>query len=750
MKKALLPLILFVSTLVFAGPGDTVLVTSLDNAQLTWWGSDDDWGIFPDTSYEYRKILMDVTLGCATGGCSDWDYTVKIEGFHETGIIDSALTALPSFTVDGQAVADTYYFSNTTTFITSWDAINGVVDSVAGSIRTVYIYGDTTNYLVPTDTLYVWDANFTNDVYDGSGNVINTVNVPYDSFLVTTYIYRNIPFEVINKYELGRFMTPYGGYMATNQHGFDNNFKHTYTYDVTDYAEMFHDSVKIRAFYGGWSSGFSVDVNFRLIEGTPIRRVLKMENIYQSGPGGWRSDNGADFENNFATPKTVSIESNTAAAMARIIPSGHGFVNSQNCAEFCNRDYYLKTNNVIRYTQSMWRDDCGLTPIYPQGGTWLYDRANWCPGNKTHSYDHDMTPYITAGTDLNIDLDVEIIDLTVPSGETPPNYIIEGQFFQYDVVLNTNDVEISDIISPSTTDAHSRKNPICGKPKIKIRNNGSANLTSLTITYGVVGATQNTFNWTGSLSFLESEEVELDVLSDWNGTGNIFEVSLNNPNGTTDDYPLDNSLQSTFEPVVKYVNDLVVDVSTNSRAFENEWYIYDAEGNEEYYNGLPYNYDYYSDTIPLEEGCYEFVLHDSGKNGLYWWANNDGYGEAKFMSAVFEDSVYHAFESDFGTEIRYQFIIEGEPDRISKNSLAKLTVSPNPSNGLIVINSSLLLDNHVFIKAYNMLGEIVYDESNFYKEAQKTIDLSMLKNGVYLFEVSSSEATSTQKITILH
>ena len=439
MKKTLLPLILFVSSLAIAGPGDTILVTSLDNAQMTWYGNDDDWGVFPDASLEYSKIYMDVTLGCATGGCSDWDYTVKIEGFHQTGEIDSTLVPFYSFTVDGNSV-DTFFYSNSATYITSWDAINSEVDSTAGAVREVLIYGDTNNHLVPTDTLYVWDANFSNEIYDGTGNVIGMDTVPYDSFLISTSILRYQQFDVIDNYELGRFMTPYGGYMATGQYGFDNNWTYVHTYDVTDYALMFHDSVKIRAFYGGWSSGFSATVNFRMVEGTPIRKVIKMENLYKSGGGGWNSSNGSFFETNYTPARTITIDPNAKGAMVRVVPSGHGFVKNQNCAEFCQRDYDVLINGEYEFFQTMWRNDCAANPINPQAGTWQYNRANWCPGLKTISYDHDITEFITAGSDIEIDLDIEIQDMVVPAGEVAPHYIIEGQLFQYEEYIDTTTI----------------------------------------------------------------------------------------------------------------------------------------------------------------------------------------------------------------------------------------------------------------------------------------------------------------------
>ncbi len=48
-------------------------------------------------------------------------------------------------------------------------------------------------------------------------------------------------------------------------------------------------------------------------------------------------------------------------------------------------------------------------------------------------------------------------------------------------------------------------------PVVIIKNNGSTNLTSLKITYGITGTTPSVYQWTGNLSFAETEEIQLDT-----------------------------------------------------------------------------------------------------------------------------------------------------------------------------------------------------------------------------------------------
>ena len=95
---------------------------------------------------------------------------------------------------------------------------------------------------------------------------------------------------------LANVITPYGTYMASGQEGFSANWVQRYTYDVTDFAPLLQDSVLLRAFYGGWPQTsapgcFNVTLNFEMIEGTPPRDVLNIQNLWSG------SKSYADLQN---------------------------------------------------------------------------------------------------------------------------------------------------------------------------------------------------------------------------------------------------------------------------------------------------------------------------------------------------------------------------------------------------------------------------------------------------------------------
>ena len=233
-------------------------------------------------------------------------------------------------------------------------------------------------------------------------------------------------------------------------------WEHRYVYDVTDYQSILRDSVEIEVHYQGWSSGFSATLDFEMIEGTPARNLIKMQNVYR--PRGFSFRNTADVELNHLPAVDIPLEGTTQFAALHVLPSGHGFDNSLNCAEFCKKDYFVKLDGQIRFTQSMWRDDCGLNPVFPQGGTWLYDRANWCPGSKAWTYEHDLSPWISAGQTAQIDLDLE--PYSVPSGDPQAaSYNWSTILLEFDSYAHQNDVELMEILSPSIHEEYSRMNP---------------------------------------------------------------------------------------------------------------------------------------------------------------------------------------------------------------------------------------------------------------------------------------------------
>ena len=305
--------------------------------------------------------------------------------------------------------------------------------------------------------------------YDSSGVVIDSVWVAADTTLYLSNTDTYNVYEIIEDFELGRAITPYGTYMnpangSYGTNGYDENWKHRFTYDVTDFQHLLKDSVEIDAFYSGWSSGFSVTLNFEFIEGTPPRMPLSLSNVYKNGAAGYGYTNSANFESQQMPEVKVATSEYASNFKLQFVPSGHG-----QAGEFTpNVSYTAKVNGSVVGGETIWKDDCGFNAIWPQGGTWIFDRANWCPGEAVPIYNHEITPYIIAGDSALVDINFSSFN---PNGDA--SYSCAVHFFQYKEPNFELDAEVIDIISPSLKDQYSRLNPICSNPVIKIRNSGT-------------------------------------------------------------------------------------------------------------------------------------------------------------------------------------------------------------------------------------------------------------------------------------
>lgn len=672
MKTYFTSILLFFAYTAIAAPGDTTSIRVHDNVSMVWYENYDQQTTFPNSGESWGRILLHYTMGCPSSGCSDWDYTTKIEILVPTGAMDSTVASI-------NVISEDPYMADTT-----------------------------------------WNI-----------------------------------FQVTQPVELARVITPYGGYMRLGTNGYNNNWKHTHTFDITDYAPLLQGDLTVRAFYGGWSSGFSVTLDFDFIEGTPPRDVLEIRNLWRTGGNGWNYSTSAHFESTHAVPLDVEFPENMAGAKLRFVPSGHGFDNNINCAEFCQRHYYIKLNGTQIGSNNMWDDKCGMNPIFPQGGTWLYDRANWCPGLRVHHFDHELTGLIAAGSTQELDLDIEPI---VWSGTQAPNYILETQLFIYGPHNHNIDAAIEEIIAPTNKSDFRRYNPICNHARIIIKNYGSDTLTSATIRYAVNDNNWREFLWQGNLAFDESEEVELPLTEAWEWVlqagNNQFSVLIENPNGQADENPINDAMSSSFLPTVMLPENLEVHLRTNNKPAETSWTLYDAYGNmlDQSASNLTAN-TLYRDTLNLEPGCYLLRLTDTGKNGLAFWANNDGSGYARIRN-LDNGQFIHQFRADFGTQLDLYFTVGYTLNTAitAANITPDIALFPNPTDGQFDLELVNFIGEHVEISITNIYGQTVKNETIHIADNEQEIrnyDLSGLQSGTYFVLVQSKSGRIVRKIVLM-
>lgn len=647
-------------------------------------------------------------------------------------------------------------------------------EEVVFNLNTVDIAEAKMNFTLGCASSHCSDWDYTVHVYAGlkDGTLDSTINtidtLSMEPFEVdTTWNYS----DHYNYFQLGRLITPYGTYMnSTNPAygiaGFDDTWTHEYEFDVSDYVGLLQTDARIRIHYDGWSEGFSGTVKFEFIEGTPARKPLSIQNILgvrnNNGAGGFGYTSQAELESGVLAPAKVFIPEGTESARINVWYSGHG-ADNQGCAEFCERSYTLKVEGDQIANQSLWRDDCGLVPLYPQGGTWVYNRGNWCPGDKVERYEHDVTAYAVPGDSMEYDFDI------APHYNTSggASFSFNVQLVTYGASNFTHDVAIVDIISPSTKDAYSRRNPICGQPIIKIKNNGTSNLISCWIRYGVVEGIDCWHYWTGNLKSQEETEVTLPLMNWFNLDDDPrFFAEVSFPGGQGDEYAENNIMYSEVEKVTNYDEDFVVFFRTNNRPEENSWELLDSEGNvidsdDDFFANFEYEV-----PIDVEPGCYTFVFKDfdaaiGGGDGLAWWANSD---ESDGVIRIQDESgaVIENLEADFGSEVRINFTrgynqgtepfgvtcetYSGIDDLEIQNNFA---IYPNPNEGSFVIALDKNADIPNSIEVYSTEGKKVFEQS--LSNIDRHINLSMpdVQSGVYFVKLIGAKSSLSWRSMVI-
>ncbi|MDG1780536.1 MAG: peptide-N-glycosidase F-related protein [Flavobacteriales bacterium] len=530
---------------------------------------------------------------------------------------------------------------------------------------------------------FYWEEGSTY-VYDEEGNEISStpIDAPLTNFVNSELSYYSEAFEVVDRYEIGRYITPYGINLDLEE-GW------TWVFDVSDYEPLLHGMVELEA--GNWQE--LLDMKFLFIEGTPPRDVKRVDAF-------WKGQyNLSTFDENVVAHE-FEVQDGEEMFRLKTRASGHGFGTGNNCGEFCFNTHSVLVNNETQWSWEIMQE-CADNALYPQGGTWIYDRAGWCPGAKVATQNFELTPLVDGQESFTVDYDINYD----PDG----NYRFEGQIIAYGEANFANDVEINDVIAPSNWRIKSRINPICDNPIIQIRNNGSTPLTSCEITYGI-GTDLQTITWTGNLGFLETEDVVLTYDSPllWDGDDEQtlqFLASVGNPNGVTDENEFNNDASSSFVRPPTYTygtgedddNRLIIWIQTNGAPWETSASIEAADGtvvwSRDDYNDASTNY---RDTIQLNAGCYTFNVLDSDDDGLSFFANNDGNGQVRLKKVA--GGSFIQFENDFGKSISHNFSWETDLVSVEEQLVeeVQLTVYPNPA------------DHELFVKAANFGNELTY------------------------------------------
>ncbi len=448
--------------------------------------------------------------------------------------------------------------------------------------------------------------------------------------------------------ELGRMITPYGS-------NFQKGWEWKWRIDVTDFAVLLRDSIEIEYIHTGYESpevGWDLSISFEFIFGQPVAEFVGYQQLYS---GSYSYGNPDKPIKESLAPVEIEMDNMADFGRIRIQHTGHGMDIPKGCSEFCSRWREILVDGKVINRRDMWKE-CANNNLYPQGGTWIFDRADWCPGdlqkpdlidfpvkNKSHVIDFEMEPY-TATDNIQA------------------NESINAIIFQYKSPENHYDVSLEEIIVPSGKPELNRLNPSCFNPSISIRNLGSETLHSLTIYYGTEGFDTKVFNWEGELGFYQEEVIVLPGSIDFAFGENTFFVELSGPNGEDDQWERDNSMHSNFTSPKELPEKVVLTYKSNNQPGDNTIRVFNEQKEVVFSQAaettLPNTK--YIDTLFLPEGKYRMTLQDTAHNGLeFWFMPQHGLGYL-YLSDL-EGNILHKFESDCGVGEQFDFTTSLNP-----------------------------------------------------------------------------------------
>ncbi|MBN4073136.1 T9SS type A sorting domain-containing protein, partial [Crocinitomix catalasitica] len=592
-------------------------------------------------------------------------------------------------------------------------------------------------------------------LYDYTGAKLDSTFYAADVTITNDSIfYYKEPYEVIERYEIGRYITPYGIGFTLGAQGF------TYLYDVTDYESLLHGDVDLQCH----NTQELIDIKFAFIEGTPPRDIISVEKLW-NGNASYSYQSLDDDVNLSSTPVALDPAGKEFKVRTRI--TGHGQIGTMvACCEWGNaalgneagRDHELWIDGTKQFEWEIWQmEECGDNPNIGQGGTWPYAREGWCPGDIVEEHEFDITPYVTAGTTTNIDYGIEDVPASDPT-QGNGNYVIAMHLVTYGAPNFTNDAAIVDVLNPNRWEYYQKWNPTCQNPRVILKNTGSETLTSATI-HIWVGGFDNVveYNWTGSLNFLEEETVEIPITDGfWYEYANTFKFSarVTFPNGVPDEY-LQNSTKEVYFDAPKAITEpFYVWLKTNNKASENYIWIKNQDGDKVYERTVMTNSTEYKDTLDLPQGCYTMEIFDTDHDGLGFWYSAAVEGETNGWLRLRKvaGGTIKTFVNDWGHYLSYSFTIGFGVGIDEEEVNYDFNVYPNPTEGIVNLSLDNFTGDQIQLNIYSELGQLIYTEDIYDNNPEgywnRTVDLSHVPSGIYLFNVTSDDQTATKRIVV--
>lgn len=283
------------------------------------------------------------------------------------------------------------------------------------------------------------------------------------------------------------------------------------------------------------------------------------------------------------------------------------------------------------------------SPLFDQNGRiigQLYGGAAACSGTNDNN---QLDYYGRLGISWGLGIGTYLAPTSCGSATTDDG-------FDPNAPASPDDAAIQSITDPTGLLCTGTINPV-----VVLKNNGTNNLTSVTINYDVDGGTNQTFSWTGNLAPGATTNVNLPAMAVASGA-HTFNSSTSMPNGTADSNPGNDASSGTFTNMANG-QAITLDLNLDCYGSEISWTIEDGSSNV-LLSGSGYSDMAGGELITvntcLDPGCYDFIINDSYGDGMYgsqWGGCSiDGTYDITQDATSTNLATIQAVNSDFGNQ----------------------------------------------------------------------------------------------------
>ncbi len=552
--------------------------------------------------------------------------------------------------------------------------------------------------------------------------------------------------------ELARVISPYGWQ-------FDSTWFFTWKADVSDFGMLLHDSCEITFKHTGYESntdrGWVVTLDFEI---TPGRAPMKCLGIDTLWSGSFPYGDSSKPIDSLLRPFKIS-DPKAKYARVWLMQTGHGMDETENCAEFCRKWRKLILNDGTRDTlidqRDLWKE-CSENPLYPQAGTWPFDRANWCPGDV-------VTPDIYTFP-INSKKDHSLLMQMQPYAAAKPtaNWYLDGYVFYYEEPWAKWDVGIT------TTMNLSRRQRAYGLTDEIIRNHAVLRASRCRTDYEYLNQTGEWYlPWHKLVNISQMFDVEVneEVVSQLDDCYYIADslIAKVQLGGKSEDQFLDDNAVVWHGSVDFSIwsDTIILEFKTNRAIGDNSFFLSSEPGCEDtsiflrpdtIFFFAPTELDtnrVFSIRLPLQIAQYFLKVTDTAGDGLGFWFNPEaGYGYVRLLDS--QGRLLKAFTPDFGGSLYYSFIVTDDSTKITPpDSTPQVIVFPPRNFGTFDIDLFASWPTDMTIEIVSDSGEVVLSQKHDkVKQLTLPMDITAQKDGIYYVHVITERDLIKKRIRL--